>query len=144
MIQVRGRKGRGGEERESRGTQGKGGQRRGASSQYSEFIKNLKYSLPPSLVFVRDVAEAVGAVLRYKQRHSEGFDRSVPPTVIEDAACPVDVVDIVSVLARPPHIEIRQLEVVIVHLRMRPSELGCDSALFHVDVDGLPQTADTL
>lgn len=98
--------------------------------------------LPSSSVFVRDVLEVVGTVLRYEQGDGDGFDSCVAPAVIVDAACPVDIVDIVAILGRPPHVEVRQLEVVPEDAAAWPPELGSDGALTHVISDGRPQTDD--
>ena len=84
----------------------------------------------------------VGAVLRQKQRHGDGFDGGVTPAVVVDTASPVDVVDVVAVLRRPPHVEVRQFEVVPEDAAARPPELGSDGALAHVVIDDRPQTDD--
>jgi len=49
-------------------------------------------------VFVRNIFEVVGALLRYKQSDGGGFDGGISPTAIVDAACPIDVFDIVAIL----------------------------------------------
>jgi len=93
-------------------------------------------------VFVRDVLEVVGAVLRYKQRDGDGFYGGVAPAMVVDTASSVDVVNIVAVLRRPPHVEIRQLKVGPEDAAARPLELGSDGTLVHKVGDGRPQPDD--
>jgi len=91
-------------------------------------------------MYVRNVLEVVGAVLRYEKRDGDGFDGGVAPAVVVDAAGPVDVVDIVAVLRRSPHVEVGEFEVVPEDAAARPAELGSDGALPHVVVNSRPQT----
>jgi len=94
------------------------------------------------VMFVCDVLEVVRAVLWYEQRDGDGFDGRVSPATIVDSACLVDVVDIVAVLGRPPHVEVRNLEVIPEYEAVWTLELGCNGALVHVVSNGGPQTDD--
>jgi len=102
----------------------------------------IKLRFPSSSVYVRNIFEVVGALLRYKQSDGDGFDGSVSPAVVVDAACPIHVFDIVAILGRPPDVEIREFEVVPKDAAARPPELGSDGTLAHVVSDGRPQTND--
>lgn len=96
-----------------------------------------------SLVCVSDVLELVCEVLRHEQRDSDGFDLCVAPALIVNAASPVDVVDIVTVLWRPPQGKVRDLKVVVEDAMGMHHELWFDGALTHVIIDGSPQTGNT-
>jgi len=95
--------------------------------------------LPSSSVFVSDIPKLVNAVLRYEQRDGEGLDGRVSPASIVDSASFVDVLDIVSILGRPPYIQIGHLKVVVEDVRRRPPEFRTNGAPSGVVVDGRPQ-----
>ena len=90
-------------------------------------------------MFVANAREVIDAVLRYEQRDGDGFDSGVAPAVIVDATFPVNIVDVITVLRRPPDVEVRDLEVVPEHDSGRHPELASDCMLALVFIDGRPE-----
>jgi len=60
--------------------------------------------------------------------------------MVVDTASPVDKVNVVAILRRPPDVEVRKLEVVQENSAPWQLELGCDGAISHELPDGRPHT----
>jgi len=93
-----------------------------------------------SSVSVPNVTEVVCAIPPYKERDGDGFDGGVAPAAKVDASLPVDIVDEVTVLTRPPEVKVRDFEVVPEHEAVRHPEPAFDLALVNVSIDGRPET----
>ena len=83
-------------------------------------MPSVSFAIHKAAMFIADVGKEMCVHSRDEYRHGDAFDGCIAPSVVIDAARPVDVVDVALVVGGEPQRHGRYLKVVVEQVRVPP------------------------